>query len=174
MAVLLLIAYQEPHFKISNLLSTFVGRGPSSGVCPHSNHGSASRTWSFTFKYYYTRLGHDDDYLGQRSGVFHETEPECSIRSGSSTIALCLSETPNPQLSTNPDNSPLDRWRIMLLSCDDAPLEMIPNLASGMEAYLWCINNEVTSARRRLRVVAERISRVATPQVILPPKDKMC
>jgi hypothetical protein len=112
-------------------------------------------------KYYYLKSGEPENYPGQICGEFHEKKKGLYICHGSSSVALQFedngSEDHEPAMA-NP-------WRLLINSCEQQAPQPLPPLLSGVQAYLWGVNQELTRVRRALRNISIQISAIAVPSV---------
>jgi hypothetical protein len=149
------------------LLSIFLSR-TSLGYRPQPGIDSEKRKmWSFSIKYYYLTRDQEDVYSGQVSGPFHEGQSPLRICHGSSSVTLRFADNKSTQKEDENQLAPFDAapWRLLVLSCQNQTPTKLPVLHNGVEAYLWCINNELTTARRSLRNLAEQISAITVSSV---------
>jgi hypothetical protein len=155
-----LLVSHRAHFDIERGLSTFINQGPS--ICYHSdpNFGKGD-TWFFCMKYYYLNDKESGVYLGQASGKFHEKEKGVLISRGSSSVALQFENNGNEDHISNTATP----WRLLIMSCNQQAPRPLPDLLSGVQAYLWGVNHELTGVRRNLRNVSNEIFSIATPSV---------
>jgi hypothetical protein len=114
-------------------------------------------------KYYYLSSGEPEAYLGQTSGVFHEKKKGIYICRGSSSVALQF-EYNGGEDNITTITAP---WRLLINSCDQQVVQPLPSLLSGLQAYLWGVNHELTGVRRTLRNISNQISSIAVPSVSL-------
>jgi hypothetical protein len=112
-------------------------------------------------KYYYLSSGEPEGYLGQTSGTFHEKKKGIYICRGSSSVTLQFEGNGNedhiPTIATP--------WRLLINSCDQQAPQPLPSLLSGVQAYLWGVNHELTGVRRALRNMSNQISSISVPSV---------
>lgn len=146
------------HFDIERALSTFISRGPSICYHPDSTVGRGDR-WFFCMKYYYLSSGEPESCPGQISGGFHEKKKGLNICRGSSSVALQFED------NGSEDHAPTmaNPWRLLINSCEQQAPQPLPSLLSGVQAYLWGINQELTGVRRALRNISIQISAIAVP-----------
>ena len=151
------------YFVLDRLFATFLSRGSSLGYHPHwpSDHGPR-KMWFFSMKYYYLLIQESPMYLAQTTGKFHDQEKGTRICRGTSMVAVQFAESGLNNSSAPSSKTP---WRLLVLTCSKETPEEVPLLRNAAEAFLWAIDDELTTVRRALRIMAERIGSIAVPSV---------
>jgi hypothetical protein len=113
-------------------------------------------------KYYYLSFGEPENYPSQIFGDFHEKKKGYYICRGSSSVALQFEDNGSDEYDAPTMANP---WRLLINSCEQQAPQPLPPLLSGVQAYLWGVNQELTSVIRVLRDISYQISAVAVPSV---------
>lgn len=158
--ILVILEHSRDLFNGSYILSQLTSRIPNASLTHYIGvMRDGGESLAFSIKYFYVHGIEQAIYTGQELVKFHEKAPHLHMYRGSSTVSLYHDTNDDSRMEHNRE------WRLLIVSCNEHGLDQIPNLESGLEAYLWAIRNEFRKAKSCIRVVVERIAAVSVPAV---------